>query len=243
MQRFYIENDNLSMWNYFLRDKEIVNQLIKVLRVKKGDNIILFDGKENIDYLYEIEEISKNGAELIKKNEISKDTENKYYINLYQAIPNKLSKIEYIIQKWVETWISNFVFFRSERSQKLLLTESKVERLKKIMIEAVEQSDRNIIPEIKVLNNQLMDVLSVLSTMSLASEQNLVFHTENNSSRPLSKFKLNINTNLFVWPEWGWSELEVKWFVDLKFDKIHLGNRILRCETVWHAVSFYLSIN
>jgi RsmE family RNA methyltransferase len=38
------------------------------------------------------------------------------------------------------------LFFKSERSQKLNVTDKKIERLNKIILEAVEQSERNIIP-------------------------------------------------------------------------------------------------
>lgn len=70
-------------------------------------------------------------------------------MSLFQALPNKLEKLEYIVQKGTEVGITNFYFFRSERSQKLLLSEAKKERLEKICIEAIEQSGRNIIPFIQ----------------------------------------------------------------------------------------------
>jgi 16S rRNA (uracil1498-N3)-methyltransferase len=60
-------------------------------------------------------------------------------VSLYQALPNKYEKIEYILQKGVEVGISKFVFFRSDRSQKLLLSPAKIERFAAIAREAVEQ--------------------------------------------------------------------------------------------------------
>jgi RsmE family RNA methyltransferase len=45
------------------------------------------------------------------------------------------------------------MFFRSKRSQKLNLSENKIERLKKIIIEASEQSNRNIVPELIIFDD------------------------------------------------------------------------------------------
>ena len=64
----------------------------------------------------------------------------KKQIRLYQALPNKYEKIEYILQKGVEIGIDEFVFFRSERSQKLIINERKIERFADIAREALEQS-------------------------------------------------------------------------------------------------------
>jgi RsmE family RNA methyltransferase len=48
----------------------------------------------------------------------------------------------------VEVGISRFIFFRSDRSQKLLLSTAKIERFISIAREAVEQCGGMIVPEI-----------------------------------------------------------------------------------------------
>ena len=60
-------------------------------------------------------------------------------MTLYQASPNKLSKFETIVQKCCEIGYKKIIFFESERSQKLIISENKKERLTKIAIEAIEQ--------------------------------------------------------------------------------------------------------
>ena len=69
-------------------------------------------------------------------------------ITLCQALPNKYEKIEYILQKGVEIGIKKFVFFRSDRSQKLILSDGKKERFLLIAKEALEQCGGVIFPEI-----------------------------------------------------------------------------------------------
>ena len=51
------------------------------------------------DYLYEITHIDSREVKMKKLETIEKLSESPAHIHLYQALPNKLSKIEYIIQK------------------------------------------------------------------------------------------------------------------------------------------------
>ena len=112
--------------------------------------MVFFDGKEVIDYEYELKEITPKELGFSLVRQIEKHTCVSPLVHVYQAMPNKLSKLEYIIQKGVEVGVDSFSFFRSERSQKLVVSNNKLERLKKIMIEALEQSGGNIVPDLQM---------------------------------------------------------------------------------------------
>jgi len=58
-----------------------------------------FDGISLQDYLYQIEKIEKKSIEFRFLEEKEKEKFPKTNIHLYQALPNKISKIEYILQK------------------------------------------------------------------------------------------------------------------------------------------------
>ncbi len=238
MQRFYIKDLKITENSFILRDVNIVYQLVKVLRTRIGMEIILFDGIENLDYLCKILDFWKKEIELELLEEIQKDCELSFGLNLYQAFPNKLDKIEYIIQKWVEVWFSSFTFYRSERSQKISITEKKEERLYKILVEAVEQSWRNKIPKLEIsVGNQSIGSLQW---------ESIFFHTNSENSLLLKDYtKWNNNKkieklNILIWPEWWFSDAEVKIFEEQQLIKINLWNRILRTETAWVAVWFTL---
>ena len=229
MQRFYIK-DFIKKENISIKDMYLINQMIKVLRVKVWDSFIVFDWEKQSDYLYEISKIEKReiNARLIK--EIEKKREKKNKINLYQSITNKYEKIEYILQKWVEVWIYEFNFFRGDRSQKLNISENRLERFKKIIIEAVEQSGWNKIPELVIKEN-----------LEIKNENKTIFfHTKENNSKKLKDIENKENINLIVWSEWGLSEEEIKDFKDKWYEKVYLWENILRTETVWVVVWFFL---
>ena len=96
MQRFFVTFP-LSI-DVTITDKDTYHQLTRVLRIQVGDHVVLFDG-DGSETEYEVVSIDKKSVSLRGQNRIFPDTEPKKKISLYQAMPNKYEKIEYIIQK------------------------------------------------------------------------------------------------------------------------------------------------
>ena len=70
-------------------------------------------------------------------------------------------------------------------------------------------------------------------------------HTKNENSKLLKEIKIekNENINLFVWPEWGFSDDEIWKFEREKCERIFLWDNILRTELAWISTWFYLIQN
>ena len=117
------------------------------------------------------------------------------------------------------------------------MSDNKLERLQKIAIEAVEQSWRLHVPEIVFLDKY--------DFSPLIKNQNIFFHTISENSKLIQKTKIDYDNtiNLFVWPEWGFSDDEIKKFKNMFFEQVHLWDRILRTETTWMVTSFYIIQN
>lgn len=236
MQRFYFEKT--EVWELFskkfleIKNDDFFHQISRVLRSRIWDQIIIFNW-DSFDYIYEIENINSKWIKLIQLERIENIWDYKKEINLYQALPNKYEKIESIIQKWVEIGISNFIFFNSERSQKLVINEKKKERFDFIAKEALEQCNGNKKPNI-----MFIDKLPILTSISW---EKLVLHTKKQNSISLSELDKNLEKiNLFIWPEWGFSEKEI-WVFEANHCKIiNFWERILRTETAWIVAWFYL---
>jgi 16S rRNA (uracil1498-N3)-methyltransferase len=237
MQRFYFSELKTTNFTFDLTDSDMIHQLVKVLRVKIWEKIIFFDWNDDYDYIFQVKQINPKDILLEQVWREHKKTEIDFELNLYQSMPNKQDKIEYIIQKWVEVGIRNFVFFRSERSQKLLITDNKIDRFNKIIIEAVEQSGRNFLPELVILDK--------FDFLLLKNDQNIVFHTQSEDSVWLKQLEFDYtkNINIFVWPEWGFSQEEIEKFKRIFSKKVHLWDRILRTETTGLVASFFIIQN
>lgn len=94
------------------------------------------------------------------------------------------------------------------------MSEGKIERIKKIAIEAVEQSGRNVIPDIQLYDD--------VSKLSFGKGQNIIFHhiAESDVTR-IEKVKFQEDVSIFVGPEGGWSEKEVALFVSKGCQKVY----------------------
>ena len=118
-----------------------------VMRLKPGDTISLFNAT-NGEWDAKIVNHTKENTEFKVENLIkSKKIEN----NLWLAFsPIKKNPLDMMIQKATELGVQKFIPILSERT---IVKEINIERLKKITIEASEQSNRISIPEIKNLEN------------------------------------------------------------------------------------------
>lgn len=231
MQRIYLPQD-LTLETLRVDDEEINYQLQKVLRSQVGSKVIFFDGKNSQDCVFEIIQIEKRHI-LFTRKEVREKSWSVWNLELYQSLPNKLEKLEWILQKWVEVWYTKFHIFRAQRSQDLKISENKFERLQKIITEAVEQSGRNDIPEI-VFHTKL--------DFSLIEWEKYYFHTDPLISKTLKNVEFSWEKqNIFVWPEWGFDETEIASFEKENFQSITLGKNILRTETASIVVGFYIS--
>jgi 16S rRNA (uracil1498-N3)-methyltransferase len=210
-------------------DPDIHHQLTRVMRISVGESIILFDG-DGSETEYEITYITKKVLSLRGKERRFPKIENKKHITLYQALPNKLEKLEYIIEKWVEVGIGHFVFFRSDFSQKLILSESKKERFSKIAREALEQCGGLIMPEIEFLewmtNPEFQMPNIVLDTTGI--------------SQNLREMPQNQKVGIWVGPEGGWSEKEREKMKENGFIFVRFWERIMRTETAGLVMAFAL---
>lgn len=227
MQRFFVSFP-LSI-DITITDKDIHHQLTRVLRIQVGERVILFDG-DGSETEYEVVSIDKKSISLRGQWRIFPNTEAKKKVSLYQAMPNKYEKIEYIIQKWVEVGISEFVFFRSDRSQKLILSPSKIERFVSIAREAVEQCGGMRVPSI-VFHEKDMSYSTPWTHLTLDTI---------GMSRTFGEFSSLMDYTLWIGPEGGWSDDERDKMNSNGFIFARFGERVLRTETAGVVTAFAL---
>ena len=237
MQRIFIENLETVNFNFVLENKDLYKQIIKVLRSKPWDKFIFFNGEDFVDYIFEIKKIEKKEIFFEQVWRIEKQNQINFELNLFQAIPNKIDKIESIIKNETQIWISNFLFFKADRSQKINISEKKIERFKKIIIEASEQCGRNTIPGLIIWWDKI--------NFNKLTWSKIFLHTKHENSKLLKevKTKNNENINIFVWPEGGFSDNEVWKFEREKCERVFLWDNILRTELAWISSWFYLIQN
>ena len=244
MQRIYL-SDIAFTQELVITQKELYHQITRVMRAKVGQKYAFFDGITQQDFIYEIQSIDKQKVifQLVEIQE--KHTELPLSLHLFQSLPHKLEKREYIIEKWVEVGYRSFVFFPSERSQKIIVSESKKQRLKKIMIEALEQCGGNILPELYFIENNIILQWGSEYLQKVQYEwgiKNIFCHTKTQDIWNLSGLHLKKFENIWIYigPEGWFTDREVESMKEKGYTWVNFWSRILRCETVSSVLWFYL---
>lgn len=210
---------------------DIAHQILKVLRLKISEKIEIVDSK-GISAMATIKNInSKSLTVAIEK--IIKHKENKNNMTLFCAILKK-ENFELVVQKTTECGIYKIVPIISSRTIKNGLN---IERLKKIAKEASEQSGRNTIPEIS-------EPITFEKSLETINEKdfNILFDITGKRLEFDSGVTKSKNINIFIGPEGGWTEDEIKKTKERNFQIINLGPLTLRGETA-AIISTYLISN
>lgn len=237
MHRFFIYPEQIKQEWFQFEDPKVIKYMRNVLRLKPGDEIVLFDG-EGLEHTAVITKLIKERA----TGKITKTVELKEewpHLTLAQALP-RAGKLDDILRQNTEVGVSEFLLFESEYSMFKLskFKESKLERLERVVQEAGKQSERKILP----LVNEPMTFPEMLETE--ADIKILLHSREVEGSVNIAKIKAQVAVNtdilVVVGPEGGFSPKEVLEAKEAGFQIGYLNLPILRTETAGVAVSSIL---
>ena len=194
-----------------------------VMRLKPGDTFSLFNSmngewrvkivnhnKENIEFKVE---------KLVKERKLEND--------LWLAFsPIKKNSLDMMIQKTTELGIQKFIPILSERT---IVKDINTQRLKKIIIEASEQSNRISVPEIKKLES-----LKIFLN-NFPNDGFLIFcdiNCEKSNLKDILSKKKQKPICILIGPEGDFSEKERQLIIGKKeIFSLSLASNILRAET------------
>ncbi len=199
-------------------DKSQSHYLNKVMRVKENEFFSLFNSKG--EWEAKILKISKGLVEF----EIVKQLRQKENMkDLWLAFsPIKSNYQNFMIQKATELGVTKFLPIIFDRT---IVRSINFERLKKIAIEASEQSNRINIPSIEQTQN--------LESFLNSNLVDLIFTDLNSTNKKIDKSKLtNKPICIIVGPEGDFSELEREKILSFKgVQTVKINENILRSET------------
>lgn len=230
MQRYFASIDN----QYFVHlSKEDEHHLCHVMRMKKGDEIEVVHQQKL--FLCRIDSFNPLIISVI--HEIANDVEIKEEITLLFAL-TKGDKTDLVLQKATELGVKRIALIETERTVVKYDNkdiDKKLERFKKIMKEASEQSHRLIIPEllgIYNLKNLPKELLSDINYVAYEKDANDI-------SGAFQGLKKGKSISILIGPEGGFSIQEIDALTNQGFIRTSLGKRILRAET---AAIYALSV-
>lgn len=226
MPRFFVSSDVFSTDAPVLEGEQAAH--IKVLRLSRGEEVILCDGQGSEAVCTVSDYADKQVFLSVVKRQPS-GSEPQLRCSIYMGFP-KADKFEHVVQKATELGASELVIFPCERSVSRPDAKSlgkKLERWQKIAESAAEQSGRGVIPRVLALN-------SFDEAVRRAAEADLpILFYENERSCNLRQAagKPFRSAAIMTGPEGGLSSREVDKAAEAGMTVCTLGPRILRCET------------
>lgn len=195
--------------------------LSNVMRCDIGSIVLLFN---EINGEFQSKVIEKSKKELVLS--IIKRSEYEKIINTFDLVfcPPKSNKLDILIQKCTEIGVNSFVPVISDHTENRKLN---LIRIKKIIKEAVEQSNQTHLPKI-------YDPISFDSFIKKSEKNNQVFFADIQSDVNFVNLKIDTTKSnlIFIGPEGDFSSKEQEVLRKNKnFFSFSLGKRILRSET------------
>jgi len=201
--------------------------LIKVMRKKIGDEILVFNGLDG-EYNASINIINKKNCTIL----IKEQTRTQYFVPkiILAFAPVKNVRIDFVAAKATELGISSFWPIITHHS---IVDKINSERFKANIKEAAEQCERLDLPDLKPIQklDNLIKNIKPHQILILCDESG----TAEKASKILSKINFDKNKNeiiILIGPEGGFSKEEFKILKSLpNLHPISLGPRILRSDT------------
>ncbi|MBK8621828.1 MAG: 16S rRNA (uracil(1498)-N(3))-methyltransferase [Saprospiraceae bacterium] len=194
----------------------------KVMRHKRGDTLYVLDGKGHI-FETVIGEINRNDTHLIIQKKIEKPEAGPQRYIAISPTKNP-SRLEWFIEKATELGITGFIIIFCHRTDKKPV---KTERLQKIIVSALKQSGRTVLPTLRVLDK--FENMAEIPGFMLYKK--FIAHCEKNEEHLLSKTDKKEDQLVCIGPEGDFTPSEIDWSIERGFIPVSLGSTRLRTET------------
>ena len=215
-----------------------VNHMKNVLRMKPGEALLVSDGTGN-DYQCEIERLEADRAVVRICQAFCSQMELPSRIWLFQGLP-KADKLEFTIQKAVELGAEAVVPVATKNAVVRLdekKAQSKRKRWQSIAESAAKQSKRSRIPSVET-------VMSLKEAFGFIKEQGfdlcLIPYEQAQGMETMKEALAQVSSGqsiaVFIGPEGGFDESEIKLALEHGVRPVSLGKRILRTETAGLAI-------
>lgn len=206
--------------------KAIINDeeqqhIVKVLRMKNGEEIHVTDGNGNLASGKLVIEGKKANIEVSEIKGVFPDFSPKLHIAI--APTKNIDRIEFFVEKAVEMGVSEITILQTEKTERKNIN---IDKLKKQAIAASKQSLRFHFPVI----NDAVKISDFLKKIN--PENTFVAHCHENLERVhLNEIPSLENITFLIGPEGDFSEKEISFLAENNIKAVSLGNQRLRTET------------
>lgn len=240
MYQFFVEPEQIQGKDIYITGND-VNHIKNVLRMKIGEEIAVSNGQDGKEYRCGIVEMDENSVHLELRFVKEDGLELPVRVHLFQGLP-KSDKMELIIQKMVELGVYEVIPVATRRCVVKLDEKkavSKIQRWQQIAEAAAKQSKRRIVPRVSGVMT-FAEALQYASQMDLLMIPYELAQGMGKTRELLERIKPGQDIAVFIGPEGGFEEEEVKKAGEIGAQAITLGKRILRTETAGMTVMSWI---
>jgi 16S rRNA (uracil1498-N3)-methyltransferase len=219
MHIFY--TPDISGKTYTLDETES-KHCVRVLRLVKGDEITLVDGRGGFFTAEIADPNPKRCAVNVVRSELNFGLR-KFQVHVAIAPTKNIDRIEWFLEKSTEIGIDRVTPLLCQHSER---KEIKADRLEKVMISAMKQSLKAYLPKLDELT-KFNDFIR-----QPFSEQKFIGHCEEQKRELLKNVvKPGANYLILIGPEGDFSPEEIEMALKAGFQPVSLGESRLRTET------------
>lgn len=208
--------------NTYTLDETESKHCIRVLRLEKGDEITLVDGRGGL-FTAEIEDPNPKRCVVKVIQEQLDFGKRIFHVHVAIAPTKNIERIEWFLEKATEIGIDRVTPLLCRYSER---KEIKNERLEKVMVSAMKQSLKAYLPQLDELTkfNEFIRLPF--------SGQKFIAHCEEQHRELLKNtIKHGENYLILIGPEGDFSAEEIRMAIDAGFVPVSLGDSRLRTET------------
>ena len=218
-----------------ITDPHEIHHIKDVLRLKKGSEVCVFNGKSE-EALAMIEEVRDTAVRLQVRSVWQKGKDGKPRIILACAVPKK-AKFEFILEKATELGVDVLIPLKTKRTEVIFTDDkqrTKQERFQKVVQNAAKQCGRADIPRISLMT-PMAEALKSLDPQGLAVIPSLNGH--NSPIREvLNLHQKPVSVTFFIGPEGDFTPDEVALACEHGCIPVSLGPTVLKVDTAALAV-------
>lgn len=198
---------------------------VKVLRLSKGDPIMLADGK-GFFYAATIENAHPKHCRVTVTHRQPQKPLHDYTVHIAVAPTKNMDRMEWFVEKATEIGIDAITFLRCRHSER---KDIKLQRLQKTVISAMKQSNKSTLP----LINEIVDFENFISYggFDVKMIAHCAISAESHRQPMKDCYPLGHNALILIGPEGDFSQDEITAALTAGFIPITLGESPLRTET------------
>lgn len=201
---------------------------VRVLRLKAGDGVILFNG-DGREYPARLVDDAPRTVNVRVEDMHVPGRESPLHITLVQALARG-EKMDWIIQKATELGVARIWPVTSERSEVRLdgiRGDKRLQHWRAVAIAACEQCGRNVVPEIRSPESL---AAMLIARPSVNTETRWMLHPSG-ATRLRDAAPASANLLLAIGPEGGFGDTDLAALRGAGFGALALGPRVMRTET------------